>query len=184
MSEAAVAASADATAVSRLAGLQASSALAAARLALELARGREGELPGRGRDSSVVEQSAVSGVSQRTSSVVEQSAPTVSDLRQRTEKDQERNLLERSLYVGQLGQQVTESCLKQHFQQFGVLTDLAVLDGYGFITFQEPQMMEACLQSGPHYVKGKMVRLERRGGSPRLLLTTLGNCSSAGWTQL
>jgi len=68
---------------------------------------------------------------------------------------------------------VTEDHLKEYFEKFGTLTDYVVIknpitklsQGYGFITFEETNMMETCLESQPHYLNGKIVGL--RNVTPR-----------------
>ena len=75
------------------------------------------------------------------------------------------NSSERKLFVGGLEASVTDDSLKEYFEKFGKLTDWVVMKnpvtrvtlGYGFITFEEPHMMESCLESQPHVLNGKSV---------------------------
>ena len=157
----------------RLANINSNSALAATKLALELLRREDhprsntdtppsdlsGEissraspatLPALPRDSSAEEQLKPG----KTETVVQ-------DVKIKTE-DHIENINETSLFVGNLDCNVSVHYLKEYFQKFGQLIDCAVLEGYGFITFKEPQMLEACLKSQPHHLNGVRVDVQRR----------------------
>ena len=76
---------------------------------------------------------------------------------------------ERKLFVGGLDHSVTDQYLMEYFETFGTLTDWVVMKtqltkqpkGYGFVTFQKPEMMENCLESQPHCLNGKVVELKK-----------------------
>ena len=79
------------------------------------------------------------------------------------------NETERKLFIGGLDISVTDDNLREYFAKFGKLTDSVVMmnevsqtpRGYGFVTFQEPDMMKHCLDSQPHQLNGKVVELRR-----------------------
>ena len=88
------------------------------------------------------------------------------------ERSEEKNYIisDRELFVGGFDKWLTDKQLKQYFEQFGSVTDWIVMrnkrslgsQGYGFVTFQEPQMMENCLNSQPHLLNGRTLCLRKR----------------------
>ena len=76
---------------------------------------------------------------------------------------------DRKLFVGGLGYDTTDDKLKDHFEQYGELTDYVVVKftdtkksrRFGFVTFRNPKMVEECLSNHSHTIDGKTVELKR-----------------------
>ncbi|XP_027343919.1 heterogeneous nuclear ribonucleoprotein 1-like [Abrus precatorius] len=75
----------------------------------------------------------------------------------------------RKIFVGGLPSTVTESDFKKYFDQFGIITDVVVMydhntqrpRGFGFITFDSEEAVDAVLLKTFHELNGKMVEVKR-----------------------
>jgi len=75
----------------------------------------------------------------------------------------------RKLFIGGLSYTTTEESLSNFFSQWGELTDCVVMQdpatkrsrGFGFVTFQEAQMVDACMGNRPHKLDGREVEAKR-----------------------
>jgi len=67
------------------------------------------------------------------------------------------------LFIGGLTRSTTTEMLRQHFQQFGELTDCVVIKNpttklsrcFGFVQFTTPQIADRVVESRPHIIDGK-----------------------------
>ena len=79
------------------------------------------------------------------------------------------NEKDRKLFIGGLDYETSDESLREHFEQYGELTDYVVMRfpdtrrsrGFGFVTFREVEMLEECLAGQPHSLDGKQVELKR-----------------------
>jgi RNA-binding protein Musashi len=75
----------------------------------------------------------------------------------------------RKIFVGGLASTVTENDFKNHFEQFGTITDVVVMydqntrrpRGFGFITYDSEEAVEKVLVNTFHELNGKMVEVKR-----------------------
>ncbi|KAF4690815.1 hypothetical protein FOZ60_016788 [Perkinsus olseni] len=73
------------------------------------------------------------------------------------------------IFMGGLPQEIDKQYIDAYFSQFGAIEDSIVMvdratgrsRGFGFITFLQPQDMEACLANGPHVVMEKVIDVKR-----------------------
>ncbi|XP_046879066.1 heterogeneous nuclear ribonucleoprotein A0-like [Hypomesus transpacificus] len=73
------------------------------------------------------------------------------------------------LFVGGLNVETTDDGLRQHFEQYGQLTDCAVVLNqqlqrsrcFGFVTYSTPEEADAAMAARPHVVDGTNVELKR-----------------------
>ncbi|KAF4700118.1 hypothetical protein FOZ62_012004 [Perkinsus olseni] len=79
------------------------------------------------------------------------------------------NAEDRKIFMGGLPQEIDKQYIDAYFSQFGAIEDSIVMvdratgrsRGFGFITFLQPQDMEACLANGPHVVMEKVIDVKR-----------------------
>ncbi|VEL27978.1 unnamed protein product, partial [Protopolystoma xenopodis] len=75
----------------------------------------------------------------------------------------------RKLFIGGLNPQTTESKLREYYGQWGEVVDAVVMKdkrssrskGFGFITYKEPEMVDAAQSCRPHSIEGKTVESKR-----------------------
>ncbi|KAJ7946394.1 heterogeneous nuclear ribonucleoprotein 1-like [Quillaja saponaria] len=75
----------------------------------------------------------------------------------------------KKIFVGGLASTVTENDFKNHFDQFGTITDVVVMydhntqrpRGFGFITYDSEEAVEKVLYKTFHELNGKMVEVKR-----------------------
>eukprot|EP00095_Tigriopus_kingsejongensis_P007716 maker-scaffold142_size315517-snap-gene-2.24 protein:Tk07716 transcript:maker-scaffold142_size315517-snap-gene-2.24-mRNA-1 annotation:"heterogeneous nuclear ribonucleoprotein a2 b1 homolog" len=80
---------------------------------------------------------------------------------------------ERKLFLGGLNYGTTEEGLREHFSNFGELTDVVVMRfpdtkrsrGFGFVTFATAEQTESCFQERPHTLDG--TEIETKRATPR-----------------
>ncbi|XP_069052309.1 heterogeneous nuclear ribonucleoprotein A0-like isoform X2 [Lepisosteus oculatus] len=73
------------------------------------------------------------------------------------------------LFVGGLNVQTTDDGLRQHFEQYGQLTDCVVVQNqqlkrsrcFGFVTYSTPEEADAAMAARPHVLDGNNVELKR-----------------------
>jgi len=73
------------------------------------------------------------------------------------------------LFIGGLGFETSEDTLKEHFEQWGDIVDCVIMKnpqtnkskGFGFITFKEPESLDAAQAKRPHTIDGKKVDTKR-----------------------
>jgi len=73
------------------------------------------------------------------------------------------------LFIGGLGFDTTEETLKAHFEQWGEIVDCVIMKnpstnrskGFGFITFKDPESLDAAQSKRPHTMDGKKVDTKR-----------------------
>ncbi|XP_078260120.1 heterogeneous nuclear ribonucleoprotein A3 isoform X1 [Rhinoraja longicauda] len=83
-------------------------------------------------------------------------------------EDQEPEQL-RKLFIGGLSFETTEESLKEHFEQWGQLTDCVVMRepqakrsrGFGFVTYSNVPEVDAAMAARPHKVDGRVVEPKR-----------------------
>ncbi|TGZ38089.1 hypothetical protein CRM22_011308 [Opisthorchis felineus] len=73
-------------------------------------------------------------------------------------------MLERKLFVGGLNPVTDDYRLREFYSKFGVVTDAVVMKdiagrsrGFGFVTYEDPQMAEVACNARPHEIDGKIV---------------------------
>ncbi|XKL59437.1 hypothetical protein PGB90_000453 [Kerria lacca] len=75
----------------------------------------------------------------------------------------------RKLFIGGLDHRTTDDKLKTYFEQWGEIVDVVVMKdpktkrsrGFGFITYSEPDMVDAAQAARPHKLDGKIVEPKR-----------------------
>lgn len=90
-------------------------------------------------------------------------------VRRNSENNDRRTEQFRKLFIGGLTPQTTESMLKDFYSQWGEIVDVVVMKdnisnrsrGFGFITYREPDMVDAAQASRPHEIDGKAVEAKR-----------------------
>ncbi|XP_069052301.1 heterogeneous nuclear ribonucleoprotein A0-like [Lepisosteus oculatus] len=73
------------------------------------------------------------------------------------------------LFVGGLNVETTDDGLRQHFEQYGQLTDCVVVQNqqlkrsrcFGFVTYSTPEEADAAMAARPHVLDGNNVELKR-----------------------
>ena len=73
------------------------------------------------------------------------------------------------MFIGGLHLDTTLESLKDHFKEFGEITDAVVMKdphtrrsrGFGFVTFDDSKAVEACLEGRPHVIDGREVEVKR-----------------------
>lgn len=73
----------------------------------------------------------------------------------------------RKLFIGGLSWETTIDGLQRYFSRFGEVVDAVVMKnpetgrsrGFGFVTFSDPANVDAVLNSGPHQLDGRTVRV-------------------------
>ncbi|XP_077996972.1 heterogeneous nuclear ribonucleoprotein A1-like 2 [Glandiceps talaboti] len=73
------------------------------------------------------------------------------------------------LFIGGLNRDSTDDALRNHFQQYGNITDCVVVRdnttknsrGFGFVTFETVEMVDECQDNKPHVIDGKEVEVKR-----------------------
>uniref|UniRef100_A0A8C5L049 Heterogeneous nuclear ribonucleoprotein A1 n=1 Tax=Jaculus jaculus TaxID=51337 RepID=A0A8C5L049_JACJA len=76
---------------------------------------------------------------------------------------------QRKLFIGGLNFETTEEGLRNHFQQWGTLTDCVVMRhpdtkrsrGFGFVTYATVEEVDAAMAARPHKVDGSVVEPKR-----------------------
>ncbi|XP_018424393.1 PREDICTED: heterogeneous nuclear ribonucleoprotein A1 isoform X2 [Nanorana parkeri] len=75
----------------------------------------------------------------------------------------------RKLFIGGLSFETTDESLRNHFEQWGALTDCVVMRdpnskrsrGFGFVTYSTTEEVDASMNARPHRVDGRMVEPKR-----------------------
>nr|CAH7728191.1 unnamed protein product [Callosobruchus chinensis] len=75
----------------------------------------------------------------------------------------------RKLFIGGLDFRTTDESLKEHFEQWGEITDVVVMKdpttkrsrGFGFITYAKAYMVDDAQANRPHRVDGRVVEPKR-----------------------
>ncbi|XP_055630134.1 RNA-binding protein squid-like [Toxorhynchites rutilus septentrionalis] len=83
--------------------------------------------------------------------------------------DQELTYQDRKLFVGGINQETTEKELKDHFEQYGEIEDISLLNdrltrrsrGFAFIVFKEVAHSDAAIAAGVHTINGKIVDMKK-----------------------
>ena len=73
------------------------------------------------------------------------------------------------MFVGGLSQDTDVETLKERFKKYGEITDAVVIKdadtkrsrGFGFITFDSPEAVDACLAGRPHEIDGREVEVKQ-----------------------
>ncbi|XP_016310884.1 heterogeneous nuclear ribonucleoprotein A0a isoform X1 [Sinocyclocheilus anshuiensis] len=73
------------------------------------------------------------------------------------------------LFVGGLNVQTTDDGLRNHFEQYGALTDCVVVQNqqlkrsrcFGFVTYSSPEEADSAMAARPHVLDGNNVELKR-----------------------
>jgi len=84
-------------------------------------------------------------------------------------RDRDEGEQSRKLFIGGLDYDTTDEKLRQHFEQWGELTDHVVMKfpdskrsrGFGFVTYASGPSVDNCLDSLPHTIDGKTVEIKR-----------------------
>ncbi|KAF6777977.1 hypothetical protein EG68_07761 [Paragonimus skrjabini miyazakii] len=90
-------------------------------------------------------------------------------VRRNSENNDRRTEQFRKLFIGGLTPQTTEGMLKDFYSQWGEIVDVVVMKdsvshrsrGFGFITYKEPDMVDAAQANRPHEIDGKTVEAKR-----------------------
>ncbi|KER27735.1 hypothetical protein X801_08265 [Opisthorchis viverrini] len=90
-------------------------------------------------------------------------------VRRNSENNDRRTEQFRKLFIGGLTPQTTETMLKDFYSQWGEIVDVVVMKdsvshrsrGFGFITYKEPEMVDAAQANRPHEIDGKTVEAKR-----------------------
>ena len=115
-----------------------------------------------------------------------ENAPETSNEPQGQVEDQASNEQHRKLFLGGLNYSTNEDGLREYFSQFGELVDVVVMRfpdtkrsrGFGFVTFAEEAMADACYEARPHTVDDTQVETKR--ATPREEMRRGGNASGGG----
>ncbi|KAM3935914.1 heterogeneous nuclear ribonucleoproteins A1 homolog isoform 3-T3 [Leptodactylus fuscus] len=75
----------------------------------------------------------------------------------------------RKLFIGGLSFETTDESLRNHFEQWGTLTDCVVMRdpgtkrsrGFGFVTYSSASEVDAAMDARPHRVDGRVVEPKR-----------------------
>ncbi|KAG8585355.1 hypothetical protein GDO81_004992 [Engystomops pustulosus] len=75
----------------------------------------------------------------------------------------------RKLFIGGLSFETTDDSLRNHFEQWGTLTDCVVMRdpgtkrsrGFGFVTYTSAEEVDAAMDARPHRVDGRVVEPKR-----------------------
>lgn len=75
----------------------------------------------------------------------------------------------RKLFIGGLHLETTDESLRHFYEQWGNVTDCIVMRdgatkrsrGFGFVTYAEAEMVDACMAARPHVIDGKQVDPKR-----------------------
>ncbi|KAJ1159760.1 hypothetical protein NDU88_000265 [Pleurodeles waltl] len=75
----------------------------------------------------------------------------------------------RKLFIGGLSFETTDESLRNHFEQWGALTDCVVMRdpntkrsrGFGFVTYSTAEEVDASMNARPHRVDGRVVEPKR-----------------------
>ncbi|XP_034955940.1 heterogeneous nuclear ribonucleoprotein A1 isoform X1 [Zootoca vivipara] len=75
----------------------------------------------------------------------------------------------RKLFIGGLSFETTDESLRNHFEQWGTLTDCVVMRdpntkrsrGFGFVTYSTVEEVDAAMNARPHKVDGRVVEPKR-----------------------
>merc|ERR550539_1129274 len=75
----------------------------------------------------------------------------------------------RKIFIGGLNRKTTDETLKEHFSQYGELTDSVVMKdstteqsrGFGFVTYATDEEVDACQLARPHNIDGRTVETKR-----------------------
>ncbi|XP_069509352.1 heterogeneous nuclear ribonucleoprotein A1 isoform X2 [Ambystoma mexicanum] len=75
----------------------------------------------------------------------------------------------RKLFIGGLSFETTDESLREHFEQWGTLTDCVVMRdpstkrsrGFGFVTYSTVEEVDASMNARPHKVDGRVVEPKR-----------------------
>ena len=75
----------------------------------------------------------------------------------------------RKIFIGGLNKKTTDDTLKEHFSQYGELTDTVVMKdpetqvsrGFGFVTYATDEQVDACQLARPHTIDGRTVETKR-----------------------
>ncbi|XP_063808241.1 heterogeneous nuclear ribonucleoprotein A1 isoform X2 [Pseudophryne corroboree] len=75
----------------------------------------------------------------------------------------------RKLFIGGLSFETTDESLRNHFEQWGALTDCVVMRdpnskrsrGFGFVTYTSAEEVDAAMNARPHRVDGRVVEPKR-----------------------
>ncbi|CAH8545836.1 unnamed protein product [Dicrocoelium dendriticum] len=75
----------------------------------------------------------------------------------------------RKLFIGGLTPQTDEAMLKDFYSQWGEIVDVVVMKdgvsrrsrGFGFVTYREPEMVDAAQSNRPHEIDGRVVEAKR-----------------------
>ncbi|XP_070963436.1 heterogeneous nuclear ribonucleoprotein A1-like isoform X3 [Oncorhynchus clarkii lewisi] len=75
----------------------------------------------------------------------------------------------RKLFIGGLSFETTDESLREHFEQWGSLTDCVVMRdpankrsrGFGFVTYSGVNEVDAAMEARPHKVDGRLVEPKR-----------------------
>ncbi|KAM4045095.1 LOW QUALITY PROTEIN: heterogeneous nuclear ribonucleoprotein A1 [Anomaloglossus baeobatrachus] len=75
----------------------------------------------------------------------------------------------RKLFIGGLSFETTDDSLRNHFEQWGTLTDCVVMRdpnskrsrGFGFVTYMSAEEVDAAMDARPHRVDGRVVEPKR-----------------------
>ncbi len=69
----------------------------------------------------------------------------------------------RKLFVAGLPDSVGEDSMTKYFAQFGRILDAVVMKnrGFGFVTFSDSEMVDACQAKRPHFLAGARVDVRR-----------------------
>ncbi|XP_077542233.1 heterogeneous nuclear ribonucleoprotein A/B-like isoform X2 [Haemaphysalis longicornis] len=83
----------------------------------------------------------------------------------KTNEDESNSLFSRKLFVGGISWDTDNKDLREYFSKFGVVVDVNIKTdpttgksrGFGFVTFNAKDAIEAVLKATPHTVKGKQI---------------------------
>nr|CAH7728192.1 unnamed protein product [Callosobruchus chinensis] len=83
----------------------------------------------------------------------------------------------RKLFIGGLDFRTTDESLKEHFEQWGEITDVVVMKdpttkrsrGFGFITYAKAYMVDDAQANRPHRVDGRVVEPKKAGATVKKL---------------
>ncbi|XP_068222928.1 uncharacterized protein [Palaemon carinicauda] len=71
------------------------------------------------------------------------------------------------LYIGQITNSINEDDLERYFSAFGEIRKVEIKSspksksGYGFVTYEEPDMVDSAIESAPHEINGCSVEVGR-----------------------
>uniref|UniRef100_A0A5K3FAA6 Heterogeneous nuclear ribonucleoproteins A2/B1 n=1 Tax=Mesocestoides corti TaxID=53468 RepID=A0A5K3FAA6_MESCO len=90
-------------------------------------------------------------------------------VRRNSENNDSRTEQYRKLFIGGLTPSTTEEHLKDYYSAWGEIVDVVVMKdpqsgrsrGFGFVTYKEPEMVDAAQANRPHEIDGKTVEAKR-----------------------